>query len=47
MSVDTSFEGRPGALESIATWLRSTYASGAEDLTTSVLGRRRRIEDVW
>lgn len=47
MSVDTSFEGRPGALESIATWLRSTYASGAEDLTTSVLRRRRRIEDVW
>lgn len=47
MSIDTSFEGKPEALEAVATWLRSTYASGAEDLTTSVLARRRRIEDVW
>jgi hypothetical protein len=47
MSLDTTIEGAPGAIEAVADWLRSGLAEGAEGLGSEVFRERSRSGSSW
>lgn len=47
MSLDTTIQGSPGAIEVVADWLRSGIADGAEGLGSAVFRERSRSGSSW